>query len=63
MAKYRTISSTDGFVLIFVKNDPKNRKTEQKTFPRSDPAPREYFYQGEKIDSFTIDKIAIIWQR
>ena len=44
------------------KTIPKIRKTEQKTFPRSDPAPREYFYQGEKIDSFTIDKIAIIWQ-
>ena len=30
------------------KTIPKIRKTEQKTFPRSDPAPQEYFYQGEK---------------
>ena len=44
------------------KTIPKIRKTEQKNIPEERPAPREYLYQGDKIDSFTIDKIAIIWQ-
>lgn len=30
------------------KTIPKIRKTEQKNIPEERPAPREYFYQGEK---------------
>ena len=63
MAKCRTISSTDGFAFIFVKNDPQNRKTEQKNIPEERPRPPGIFLSRRKIDSFTIDKIAIIWQR
>ena len=48
MAKYKPISRTDGFAFIFVRNDPKNRKTEQKTFPRGDPPPGNIFIKEIK---------------
>ena len=45
------------------KTIPKIRKTEQKNIPEERPRPPGIFLSRRKIDSFTIDKIAIIWQR
>ena len=48
MAKYKTISNTDGFAFIFTKNHPQNCKTVQKNIPEERPRPPEIFLSRRK---------------